>query len=66
MKTYAFLLFLLLTFLAGCAPGYYHPGPTEDYYPGEEQYGIPRYWYDSDPTMRHWYVPPYFDPHRPY
>ena len=70
MKKYACLILLLLTILAGCAPGYYAPGYAPGYYPGESypgesQYGIPPHWYDYDPSMRKWYTPPYFDPHYP-
>ena len=33
-------------------------GPTWEkwYYP------VPRDWYDYDPSLEHWYTPPYFDP----
>jgi len=63
VKKYACLILLLLA-IWGCAPGYYAPSyyPGESY-PGEAQYGIPTHWYD--PSLRQWYTPPYFDPHRP-
>jgi starvation-inducible outer membrane lipoprotein len=25
---------------------------------------VPREWYDSDPSLEHWFTPPYFDPWR--
>ncbi len=66
MRTYICLICLLLSIVAGCASGYYATYSTDQYYPGEEQYGIPPSWYDNDPSMRQWYTPPYFDPHRPH
>ncbi|MBM4273554.1 MAG: hypothetical protein FJ134_03705 [Deltaproteobacteria bacterium] len=63
MKKYAWLIILLITLLTGCAPGYYYYPPRG--HPVDRYGGIDPYLYDYDPTMRHWYTPPYFDPHHP-
>jgi hypothetical protein len=54
------LLLGSLVFLAGCAPGEAYRGPE----PGGASSGaISPALRGTDPSLRHWYTAPYFDPY---
>lgn len=48
----------LLVLGPGCAPGYYQT--SEEYYPYITD--VDPSFYDYDPTLRHWFTYPYWDP----
>ncbi len=53
------LLLLLAMLLAGCAPGEYYRGPSTYTYRSE----LPPALRDTDPALRDWYSPDYFNPY---
>ncbi|MBI4644590.1 MAG: hypothetical protein HY790_06970 [Deltaproteobacteria bacterium] len=56
------LLFAALALLAlsfGCATGGYYPSTDPDY---PFLTDLPPSFYNGDPTLRHWYTAPYWDP----
>jgi hypothetical protein len=53
----------LLVLGLGCAGGQYYQS-SEDYEPYITD--VPPSFYDNDPTLRHWYTYPYWDPTRSY
>jgi hypothetical protein len=64
MKITCWIIGLLLFSLIGCAGSPYGARLTvfEDVPLDEKRY--PPHWYDNDPTMRHWYTMPYYNPYQ--
>jgi hypothetical protein len=52
-------LLVPVVLLAGCAPGAYRGAASADAYNSD----VPPALRGTDPTLRQWYSPPYFDPY---
>ena len=56
-----FAALALLDLSLGCAGGgYYQTQSSEEYVPYITD--VPPSFYDNDPTLRHWFTAPYWDP----
>jgi hypothetical protein len=60
----ALVALALLTLTLGCASSgqYYQTSSSEDYEPYITD--VPPSFYDNDPTLRHWFSYPYWNPNR--
>jgi hypothetical protein len=61
MQRFVYLGLAVLVLAAACAPAGYPRQPGE-YYPHISD--VPPSFYDNDPTLRHWYTYPYWNPDR--
>ncbi len=56
------LAMALAAWSLGCAAGEYRPQKPEMYYPSITD--VDPSFYEGDPTLRHWFTAPYWDPSR--